>query len=81
VLLHFEADRDTLVARIRSRKAAGDDPSEAGIEVLEAQLASQEPLLPGEMYAVLGVDSCSDRPADTPPDQLVEKIQAMIGGH
>jgi aminoglycoside phosphotransferase family enzyme/predicted kinase len=81
VLLHFEADRDTLVARIRSRNAAGDDPSEAGIEVLEAQLASQEPFLPGEMSAVLGVDSCSDRPADTPPDELVEKIQAMIGGH
>jgi hypothetical protein len=75
VMLHFDADKDTLRARLRSRQAAGDDPSEAGIEVLEAQLASQERLLPGEMNDVIEVDS------DTAPGQLAEKILALSGEH
>ena len=79
VLLHFEADRDTLYARIRSRQAAGEDPSEAGVEVLEAQLASQELLLAGEMDAVLSVDSCRDKPADT-SRALMVKLQAIVSG-
>ena len=79
VLLHFEADKETLYARIRRRQAAGEDPSEAGIEVLEAQLASQDPLLPGEMDAALSVDSCRDKPADT-SRRLNAKIQAMLSG-
>jgi predicted kinase len=44
VLLHFSADEGTLRKRIRLRQASGMDPSEAGVEVLEAQFESQEPL-------------------------------------
>jgi len=73
VMLHFDADRDTLFARLCSRQAAASDPSEAGVEVLEAQLASQERLLSGEMNDVIGVD------ADTAPEQLAEKILAVTG--
>jgi predicted kinase len=80
VLLHFEADKETLYARVRSRQAAGEDPSEAGVEVLEAQLASEDRLLPGEMDAVLSVDSCRDRVADT-YQRLNAKILAMMSGH
>jgi aminoglycoside phosphotransferase family enzyme/predicted kinase len=77
VLLHFDADREILCARIRSRQAAGDDPSEAGIAVLEAQLASQERLTTTEMADMLSVDSHKDASAGRLPEQLVEKIRAM----
>jgi hypothetical protein len=73
VVLHFDAEMDTLHARLRSRQAAGDDPSEAGIEVLEAQLASQQRLSPGEMNEVIEVD------ADTATEQLAEKLLAVAG--
>jgi aminoglycoside phosphotransferase family enzyme/predicted kinase len=48
VLLHFEADPDTLRSRIRERQRSGEDPSEAGLAVLEVQLELQEPLQAGE---------------------------------
>ena len=80
VLLQFEADRDTLNARLRSRQVAGGDPSEAGIEVLDAQLASRERLLPGEMAAVLSVDSGRDNSIKNLHGQLVRKIQDMAAG-
>jgi aminoglycoside phosphotransferase family enzyme/predicted kinase len=77
VLLDFEADRETLYERLRSRQSAGGDASEAGIEVLDAQLASQEPLMPGEMAAVLRVDASSDCSIKELHGRLVEKIQAL----
>jgi aminoglycoside phosphotransferase family enzyme/predicted kinase len=77
VLLHFEADKETLCARLRGRQAAGDDPSEAGIEVLEAQLASQDQLTPDEMADVLSVESSMGSSTDSLSDPLVEKIQAL----
>lgn len=77
ILLDFKADRETLCERLRSRQTAGGDPSEAGIEVLDAQLASQQPLMPDEMAAVLGVDSGMDIPIKDLHRRLVEKIQAM----
>ncbi len=42
-LLHCHADPAVLRERIRSRNAAGKDPSEAGLEVLDKQLQSFEP--------------------------------------
>jgi aminoglycoside phosphotransferase family enzyme/predicted kinase len=77
VLLHFEADKDTLHARIRSRQAAGEDPSEAGIKVLEAQLVTQEPLMPDEMANVISVELSLDMSTDM-TGRLVEKISAML---
>ena len=77
VVLHFEADKQTLCARIRSRQAGGDDPSEAGIEVLEAQLASQDRLMPDEMADVLSVEPSMDPSTGELLGQLVEKLQTM----
>ena len=77
VLLHFEADKDTLCARIQSRQAAGEDPSEAGIKVLEAQLAAQEPLMADEMADVISVKLPMDVSTDM-TGQLVEKIREML---
>ncbi|HYQ72364.1 MAG TPA: AAA family ATPase, partial [Gammaproteobacteria bacterium] len=47
-ILHVQADEATLMKRIERRQQAGTDPSEAGVDVLELQLATQEPLLPSE---------------------------------
>ena len=64
LLLHFEADRDTLLRRVLKRQAAGSDPSEAGIEGLEAQLAAQQPLLAEEQAGLITVDSAAGLPLD-----------------
>lgn len=80
LLLHFEADRDTLCTRIRGRQMAGGDPSEAGIDVLDAQFASREPLMPEEMADVLSVDSGRDIPLNDLQGQVVERIPAMMAG-
>ena len=77
VLLYFEADKGTLCARIRSRQAAGADPSEAGIEVLEAQLASQERLTPDELADVIRVESSMDPSTGKLLDQIIEKIHVV----
>lgn len=43
-ILSLQVDRDTLAARVMKRQLHGDDASEAGPDVLERQLESQEPL-------------------------------------
>jgi predicted kinase len=75
VLLHFHADKDLLHARLRQRQAAGGDPSEAGIEVLESQMQGQELLSPGELSGALSVDT-SRVSIDQLARQLTEKISA-----
>ena len=57
VLLHFSAREDTLRQRIRARQDAGNDPSEAGVEVLEAQLRSQEPLESDEYLHTVAIET------------------------
>lgn len=48
VLLAFTAEPEVLEARIKSREAAGDDPSDATAEVLAQQLSGLEPLSEAE---------------------------------
>jgi predicted kinase len=57
VLLDFSADEETLRNRIRVRQSSGSDPSEAGIDVLEAQLRSQEPLVSNEREHAVEVET------------------------
>jgi predicted kinase len=65
VLLDFSADADTLRKRIGERQASGRDPSEAGLNVLEAQFRSQEPLVSDEReHAVTVVTSGEPSVAD-----------------
>jgi len=78
VLLHFDADHDTLYARIRDRQAAGGDPSEAGIEVLESQLASQEPLTAAEMADVLQAEPFTVPASDPVSGEIAGTIQSMM---
>jgi uncharacterized protein len=47
-ILDFEVPEKELRLRIERRAARNDDPSDAGLAVLAAQIASQEPLTPAE---------------------------------
>jgi aminoglycoside phosphotransferase family enzyme/gluconate kinase len=57
IVLHCEASTAELHERLRVRQVRGGDASEAGIQVLESQLATQEPLQPDEFdtCAVVGI--------------------------
>jgi aminoglycoside phosphotransferase family enzyme/predicted kinase len=70
VLLDFSAHDELLRARIRARQAAGTDPSEAGVEVLEAQLGSREPLDPVERQRAIAIDTSREASID----DLVRRI-------
>ena len=52
-IMHCAISREEARDRVRQRQAAGGDPSEAGVDVLEAQLASMEPLTDEERNFVL----------------------------
>jgi hypothetical protein len=56
-LLACTADEATLRRRVAARGAAGTDPSEAGVEVLQKQLETGEPLDAAELGCVLTVDT------------------------
>jgi aminoglycoside phosphotransferase family enzyme len=56
-ILDLGAPEPVLRARVLARAAQGQDPSEAGIEVLEHQLRSQEPLTAEECRRALTFDT------------------------
>ncbi|HNB06000.1 MAG TPA: AAA family ATPase [Thauera aminoaromatica] len=58
-ILAFDAPEDVLRARVRARRAAGDDASEADEAVLEAQLRSREGFDAEELARVLPIDTRS----------------------
>ncbi|MFC1684628.1 AAA family ATPase [Pseudomonadota bacterium] len=55
LILDFQAPEAMLRERIGLRLAAGADPSEANLEVLEMQLKGQEPLTVDEMEVAIGI--------------------------
>jgi predicted kinase len=57
ILLDFRASPETLRERIRARQHDARDPSDAGLEVLEKQLASRDPLEGGELDEIIPVDT------------------------
>lgn len=61
-ILRCRASEVELRRRVVARNAAGCDASEATLEVLERQLATQEPLDPGE--CALTIDVATDAPVD-----------------
>ncbi len=56
-LLNCHADAALLRQRLLARRARGDDPSEADLRVLEAQLARGDLLRPGERAHCIDVDT------------------------
>ena len=69
-ILELTAPEEVLRRRVVDREARGLDPSEAGAAVLEAQLASREPLTAAERAFAVQVDT------DPPPkaEELVPKL-------
>ncbi len=59
-IIHCEADNDTLRQRIGARQVEGRDASEAGLSVLELQLAHQEPLDEDELGKTIRIDTTGD---------------------
>lgn len=57
VILHFNAAEETLRERIRQRAVSSMDASEADIEVLARQIATQEPLTSDERCATVWIDT------------------------
>ncbi|WP_422126864.1 AAA family ATPase [Thioalkalivibrio sulfidiphilus] len=68
-VLDYQAPEDVLRARIRARQAADRDASDAGIEVLEHQLASAQTLGADEPVVVI----------DTQTDVPIEAIGRLMG--
>ncbi|MHB1248695.1 MAG: bifunctional aminoglycoside phosphotransferase/ATP-binding protein, partial [Polaromonas sp.] len=61
-ILHCQADESQLRCRVADRAAAGNDASEANVNVLERQLASQERLDADER--AIAMDVVTDKPFD-----------------
>lgn len=57
LILDFHAPEPVLCERVARRAGIGADASEAGLAVLERQLATREPLAADEMPAVLVIDT------------------------
>jgi predicted kinase len=55
-ILDFRAPLEVLRARVAERSARADDASEAGLTVLERQVATREPFTPAEMAVAVAVD-------------------------
>jgi hypothetical protein len=70
LIVACEANREVLVERILSRRTAGNDPSEAGVDVLDAQVAAVDPLGPEEHAESLSINTSDPR--------AVEKLFASI---
>ncbi len=78
-ILHVEADEPVLIARIARRRQLGNDPSEAGVDVMKSQLATQEPLLASEMDDVLPIETTAADSLDALIRRLQSKCSAMPG--
>lgn len=59
-ILACTADAETLRRRVAARGAAGTDPSEAGVDVLEKQLETGEPLDAVERAGAIEVDTTAE---------------------
>jgi predicted kinase len=56
LILDFHAPLHVLRGRVAERSARGYDASEAGLAVLERQIATREPLTPSEMAVAMTID-------------------------
>jgi uncharacterized protein len=56
LVFDVQAAPDTMRSRVATREATGDDASDAGLAVLEAQFDSGEALTPEELETCIGID-------------------------
>ncbi len=74
LILDFQANDETLRKRVKLRAESGRDASEAGIEVLEHQIRTQEPLGPDELMFVLTVNTESPGDITDLPRRVLERV-------
>jgi aminoglycoside phosphotransferase family enzyme/predicted kinase len=79
LILDFRAPPGVLRARVAERLARADDASEAGLAVLEQQLAAREPLTPAEMAAAYAVHATGPVAHDM-WRPFIERLRQSAGG-
>jgi len=67
--------------RVAARAARADDASEAGIAVLERQLASAQPLAPDEQAMAVTVDSETEGGMQRGLDEIVARLAPEADSH
>jgi len=77
LIVSCRASKAALRRRVAQREAAGNDASEAGVAVLENQIATQEPLGAGELAHAALIDSESD---ETRLQESIREIAARLTG-
>ncbi|MDT8439518.1 MAG: AAA family ATPase [Wenzhouxiangellaceae bacterium] len=76
-ILHTQADTATLRARIQARAATGNDPSDAGLDVLEHQLQSRPVPGKAEQAEIIAVDTSRSDALE----RAVAAVTARISAH
>jgi hypothetical protein len=75
LILDCRASQAVLCERIAARAAAGEDPSQADLEVLRLQQSTAEPLSEAELRHTLAIDSEGFPPAG----MLATILQRLMG--
>ncbi len=74
-IVDCRAPTDTLEARIRERRSRAGEASEAGVDVLHAQMQSAEPLAPSERARAVAVDTRSGARVEA----AIATVRAWLG--
>jgi aminoglycoside phosphotransferase family enzyme/predicted kinase len=81
VILDFDAELQILRARVEKRHERADDASDAGLDVLEAQRLSAEPLAPDEQAAVFRCMATTRSDDGQPQADWSPLLQRLAGPH
>ncbi len=74
LILAFQAPETVLRERVAGREGAREDASEAGLDVLDAQLRTQEPLSKEEMAETITIDTAKAPEAQALTGAILEKL-------
>jgi len=81
VIAHCAAPEATLRRRVAERAARADDASEAGIAVLERQLASAQPLAPDEEAIAVTLDTATEDGMQRGVEAIVARLATEADSH
>ena len=73
LILDISVDLDLARSRIQQRAKDGNDPSEAGIEVMKKQIEVMEPLTEGEKKVAVLIDAGSQKSVDSVNITILKK--------
>ena len=75
-IVSCQADSATLAARVRDRAADRENPSDATLHVLEAQLGADEPFAESERERVVAVDTSQPDPVEHLLSAVTQKMHS-----